>query len=77
MQQLTTMKTIAKAYRNGDIPEDEMYEIKAKDIYLVWSSSQKNSDKVTSLEARIACLELEIRQLQSKLNSKVRIIYGG
>ena len=75
-KEIVTMKFIAEAYKKGSIPENQIYEIRARDVYFAWTTSQNNSNKIASLEMRVASLELEVKALQEKLNSKVRVVYG-
>ena len=74
--EIVTMKSIAEAYKKGSIPENQVYEIRARDVYFAWSTSQNNANKIVSLEMKIASLELEVRALQKKLGSKIRVVYG-
>ena len=75
-REIVSMKSIAEAYKKGSIPENEVYEIRARDVYFARSTSQKNANKIAALEMKIASLELEVRALQEKLGSKVRVVYG-
>ena len=75
-REIVSMKSIAEAYKKGSIPENEVYEIRARDVYFAWSTSQNNANKIAALEMKIASLELEVRALQKKLGSKVRVVYG-
>ena len=75
-EEIVTMKTIAEAYKKGSIPENQVYEIRARDVYFAFTTSQNNSNKIAALEMKVASLELEVRALQEKLASKVRVVYG-
>ena len=74
--EIVSMKSIAEAYKKGSISENEVYEIRARDVYFAWLTSQNNVNKIAALEMKIASLELEVRALQKKLGSKVRVVYG-
>ena len=74
--EIVAMKKIAEDYKKGLIPENQVYEIRARDVYFAWTTSQNNSNKIAALEMNIASLELEVRALQEKLASKVRVVYG-
>jgi len=60
---------VARDYEKGLISKDEVFAIKAKDIFEVVNRNSRKCDEILCLQAKLASLDLERLKLQSKIFS--------
>jgi len=58
---------VARDYEKGLISKDEVFAIKAKDIFEVVNRNSRKCDEILCLQAKIASLELELEMRPKKL----------
>lgn len=69
---MKTMTNIVELYDNHKIKGDDIYEISVRDVVRVFKAHQRALNERTSLEARIASLELEL----AFRRQPERVVYG-